>query len=1127
MNGERQAADGERISNGVQQSASSSLPHVGPLKLGKESQNLVAPASDRTSNYPNGDLHQSQPPNGEVVHVANSWEQAPPEILQLIPRDNYLPMAALITRASQSCWNGLSNLVEQLASMNVPEQSSEQTKLLPNGLPNNQTKSNLDKKERLLNFANDQKADFIKLLVLLQWSKDVEDVSKTISINYWLMKRREAYWSAIALMAILKQESSGFQIPNPDLKTAAEVLSRGKVLDFPSLGYLPPRDLSNKQILRLLESLDRSLSVKLALSDDLPPQLQRFRIHDGRATFTVPNEFELDVSILDESLEAPFRMVDFRFSFTPTPHIPDTLHSEIERYANSNIDRDGLRGCYFFLHEMALSYKLAEFHKQALELSRSQWAGNIRVELIRRNLVVQYWSEKQAGKSWIEVGIASGREKKTASDEEPPPFLEIKWMRQGKRVDSLQLRLNDSVICFEDVLRQVIAQDSTHLLDSIYEKLILTPLFAKADLLLEQSLSMEDPQECFLTMQLSHFSELQLKVDSVTGLLVISPATERSERLQYEINRIQGITDEVASKLLNYRCSVMEATVLSGIAGTSWEALRAFRFNQTEVKALFGGPVVRMNMFRQVQWGLNYSLAVTHGQNGDHWWLLQQIPPKGPNPKARYQVLRSQRIEVKEDTTSAYFDRLAEYSTGLICLHRNADFLKEKKSKFDVQPFPAFEKAYELPELSFELPSSQSGQKCIKVRFGGIDRTSNLVTAIAQYQNQASSAALRHLDESILDANVKLNPENRMVTIRVQCPITEAAIPKIVENATDLEKFVSTVEQLHRHPGLKLKTVSKSAFTIIYHQEPPREYGLTMAFGNGNQVPQFDFFPPEDNPHRLLAAQYTKLFMVGNTPFVSKVRDLLTSLTLTLPLLTYLHELQRQHGLHTKDLQPPSSGEKEDRLRVHVLVRSATAFAIQYFTPAGPTPKDVGSESQPHLLARLEILQHVNAAQKPMWLVRAALEEFQSSVRTSNSTPALGAKLRQEIFTRTDGQSKWLALDKAAACMADEPEILLQSMHDLLWNWAKQAKESEVKNDETKGHTETKPANVKNVPNGTSNKPGPPPPKAPGKIQMTNNALSAGGVKQPQRPPNAAARRAPPAKPNQSAAKKQEIITLD
>ncbi len=1170
MNGERPTVNGAHIANGIHNTSTESPSNVGPTKQPSQPQNPpllpLPPSISHALEAANGDVGSSQRPTAEMGEDAAgaSRDQAPTEILRLISQESYLPMATLISRMSQSCWNGLSDLVEQLASISVPVLPPEQARLMPNGLPNNQSKSNLDKKDLLFNFANGRKAEFVKLLVLLQWSKNVDEVSKTISLNFWLMTRRRAYWETIGSLALLKQESPGFQIPNPDLRTAAEVLSRGRVNEFPRLGYIVTKDLSSRQIVRVLKSLNCVLSVKLALSEDLPYQLRTFKVHDGRATFSVPDEFEVDLSSLNESLESPFRMVDFRFAFQPSPQVPDRLQSEIEHLANSNIDQGGLTRCYEFLHELTLSYKLAEFHKQAIALSRNQWAGNLRVELLRRNLIVQYWSERQLGKSWVEVSIASGRRKQNFQEQEPHSVLDVKCTWHGKRMEASQIHLDEAVLSFEDILRQVVAQHSTQILDSIYDKLVLSRLFADGELSLEQSLSYEDPEECALVMQTSSSSQLELKVDSVTGLIMMSPVTERTERLQFEVNRVQALADEVASKLLNFRCSVMESTVLAGVAGTKWETLRSFRFTQAEIKSLFGRQVVRMNMFRQSQWALEYSLAITHGQDGDHWWLLQQTSV-GANSLARYKVLRTQRIEIKDELSSAYFDRLADYSIGLICLQCNADFFSEKKEPFDLRPFPAFGLHYELPEFVFGLdlarpafarefppqgPSAglpfeqeadtpatktPSLQRKIRVRFGGVDRSGNKITTIGQYQNQASSSVLRRLDKSVFDENVNLNSDDQMVTIRVETSMTDAAITSIVAKVLDLEKVISTVEQIHRLPGLKLTTIANSKISLIYHNETSAELGLNITFTSGSPAPHLEFFPTETNPHQILSKAYTRSFTASRGPFTETMRDILTSLTATLPLLTFLHKLQHKQDPSDKAAQQTIVTDREDHVRVHVFPRDATWFAVHYFTWSGFAAKESIGDSQRRLLARLEIESHVKDG-KPGWLLRPALEEFQSYSRASYSSPELGAKLKQEIFShRTDRKTKWRTLDRGAWCTVDQPEPLLQAAHDVLRDWAKQGKSASSTSVNAQDSNKTKvsganpTANNSNLQNGINNRSGPT--KAPpGRLQTTNNTAPNGANAKAQRPnPNAPGGRALAgiAKMNAKSLQNKEVITLD
>lgn len=64
-----------------------------------------------------------------------------------------------------------------------------------------------------------------------------------------------------------------------------------------------------------MRDLNVLLSVQLAQSTDIPPQFKRYKIANGRATFTVANAFEVDVGIADDTLDGPFFFIDFRLLF--------------------------------------------------------------------------------------------------------------------------------------------------------------------------------------------------------------------------------------------------------------------------------------------------------------------------------------------------------------------------------------------------------------------------------------------------------------------------------------------------------------------------------------------------------------------------------------------------------------------------------------------------------------------------------------------------------------------------------------------------------------------------------------------------------------------------------------------
>ena len=146
----------------------------------------------------------------------------------------FFPFGTLVNRAAQQCWIDLSELVTELAAVSV----SSETSSLPaaNGKSlGNQSVENVNKKVRILDFAHAKRAEFIKLLVLSQWSRQAAEVSRLIDIQGFIRSRHQAYTSAVQYVGEMKRDLVRAQVANPDLKTALEVLSKGRVATLPDV----------------------------------------------------------------------------------------------------------------------------------------------------------------------------------------------------------------------------------------------------------------------------------------------------------------------------------------------------------------------------------------------------------------------------------------------------------------------------------------------------------------------------------------------------------------------------------------------------------------------------------------------------------------------------------------------------------------------------------------------------------------------------------------------------------------------------------------------------------------------------------------------------------------------------
>lgn len=147
----------------------------------------------------------------------------------------FFPFGTLVNRSVQECWNELSELIAELATIQVPASGSS---MPTNGKPaGNQSSENVHKKLRLLDFAHAKRAEFIKLLVLSQWSRQAADVSRLIDIQGFIRTRHQSYDAALQYVGEVKRDLVRAQVANPDQKTAVEVLSKGRVASLPDVSF--------------------------------------------------------------------------------------------------------------------------------------------------------------------------------------------------------------------------------------------------------------------------------------------------------------------------------------------------------------------------------------------------------------------------------------------------------------------------------------------------------------------------------------------------------------------------------------------------------------------------------------------------------------------------------------------------------------------------------------------------------------------------------------------------------------------------------------------------------------------------------------------------------------------------
>ncbi|KAJ5606954.1 hypothetical protein N7537_003573 [Penicillium hordei] len=949
----------------------------------------------------------------------------------------FFPFGTLVNRSVQECWNELSELITELATIQVPASGGS---ISTNGKPaGNQSSENVHKKLRLLDFAHAKRAEFIKLLVLSQWSRQAADVSRLIDIQGFIRTRHQSYDAALQYVGEVKRDLVRAQVANPDLKTAVEVLSKGRVASLPDLGYKPPTPLTTRATLKKLLKLNRIISVRLALHDSVPPPLRNYRVHDGRVTFTISGEFELDLSVAEESKTSQFFFVDIRFLFLPSSPIPKgRIFNELDGKINDLLRDDGLTGCFQFLHGLVLTNKINVLYKQAVELSRGLWADALRIELLHRTLVVQYWPQRSGPKSWLEIGVKSGHRAGSSSNPKPGiSHLGFRWMRDGQQVSSDAIRFNPDNLSMELILRSVIALHTSYLLSTAFTTLKKHVLFSNHTLSLQAQLSPTEPGDCRLDVQLTASRSLRVSIEPMSGSITMCGTPHVLERLDGDRGLYKSSIEEILSRVARLRCITALDEIDSGTKALGLELVNQ-RALGLDPRKLFPPGVMRTTFFTHRLWNRHWVAAATSSMDGDRWWLVQLRPTEatkiGPFysigdhsvgvPQAH--VVSETLIPPQRRLNYTTCAELVHGLTGILAIHANARYLADLPAMNFWPTFKELQLETDLtvPDLLFNYSSStlppafrvtlpfgakkqSQFKEMIRLVFHGIDSQTRSVIMMAHGSLKTRIKSLVPL-VSNMDPSLIIEDKGSGFALRLRVPAGHSVVACLFELLQRLECVLSILQSLIRK-GMEPRSLSMSRIDFAYGPENK----FSAFFDISAKGPSlFDYVDVADaiskttplfqlklgikfeisSPHRRIQEPLT---VALNQRFTEAgVESTLQLLATTLPLLRSLDQITPQSN-------------QTDLSIVQVIVRKPTVYLIHY----------------PRLRSRFH-LSAVMHQDHLVWMLRDANGLDQSG------RGQVAAFIQEKLYqSKGDG---WNGLGDGAVASINKVGNLILEMHECL-----------------------------------------------------------------------------------------------
>ena len=647
----------------------------------------------------------------------------------------------------------------------------------------------------------------------------------------------------------------------------------------------------------------------------------------------MPEEFEVDLSIAEEDPASQLYFIDFRFLFTPSIlEIPTgRLRDELERKANDVLKRDGLQGCYDFMHDLVLTHKISILKQQAGEMAWRHWSENIRVEAVHRSLVIQYWINRPGGKSWVEIGIKKGRRRTDSpwSSGRGTPYIALRWMRYGKEVLDQTLELALDTLSMDALLKQVIAAHTNHVLRKIESKLRGGKLYSKKALSLSHKLSTSEPAACSLTLQLTRSKTITIALEPISGTFAILPASQADIRAERDLNNLLHPATEAASRIANLRCVVAQEEVESCAKCIAWESLKTINPSIETMKASFPRDTLRIGFFRVTPWTTNWLLAFTTSMNGDFWWIVEL--PVAPatsdaipsNPGLQHAFKSVYKVPLYDATSYAkkpsyeLLSQVERAAAGIISHFVDSRQLARLNIPHALQSSGS-DTSLRVPSLYIRFtfksvpPSSRMREQStlalanetVKLSYHGLDPACPEAVHVAEARLIDKIPNIAALTSSI-DSDLAFHPKSGAFAFRLHTPVGTSCIPFLLERMKHIEQLIRFLGILKRFE-LQCETVSLSRLVFVYAAEPePLKADISYDTGTPMRI-AFE----SGNPHLRICDFLTDLLNGdGGLEYVISI------LRLTLPLLRAMSAIEGAQGADNVGILPRSAQWYQVRFR--------------------------------------------------------------------------------------------------------------------------------------------------------------------------------------------------------------------
>ncbi|CAK1548460.1 unnamed protein product [Leptosia nina] len=265
-------------------------------------------------------------------------------------------------------------------------------------------KTDMERKIEIYKFSARTRQLFVRLLALVKWASSATKVDRSAHIMAFLDKQALLFVETADVLARVARETLVHaRLPTFHMAAAVEVLTLGTYSRLPAVireRLVPPPSLTAGERRSTLRALAHIVRQRLTTAS-LPNDVRNLKVENGRATFTVGQEFSVSLTVMGDGPNVPWRLLDIAILVqdSETGEGKPLVHSSqltwLRGVAQARLAAAGLNGALTALRFFCRSLSLELLYTQTLRLCRDRLARHLQVDkyIPGQKLQVSYWRE--------------------------------------------------------------------------------------------------------------------------------------------------------------------------------------------------------------------------------------------------------------------------------------------------------------------------------------------------------------------------------------------------------------------------------------------------------------------------------------------------------------------------------------------------------------------------------------------------------------------------------------------------------------------------------------------------------------------------------------------------------------